>query len=203
VLDDPPRRSQVVLLVLLVEGGLGGLAVGLGWLIDCPPWQDIRWDWWDSVLAVGATLPLLVIFLLCLRFPVGPLARIKAFAEDVIQPVFRTCTLLDLAAISLLAGVGEELFFRGLLQGFFSRWFHPYLSLAVASMLFGLLHAITPTYALLAALIGAYLGWLYIHIGNLVVPITAHALYDAFALTYLVRGRRADHVSVGKAQSTG
>lgn len=191
MLDDSPRRREVVFLVLLVEGGLGGLAAGLGWLIDCPTWQDIRWDWRDFVLAVGSTLPLVVIFLLCLRFPVGPLVRIKAFADDVIKPVFRACTLLDLAAISLLAGVGEELFFRGLLQGLFSRWFHPYVALAGASVLFGLLHAITPAYALLAALVGIYLGWLYVHIGNLLTPIIAHSLYDAFALTYLVRSRAA------------
>jgi membrane protease YdiL (CAAX protease family) len=121
------------------------------------------------------------------RWPVGPLARIKAFAEEVIKPLFRACTLLDLAAISLLAGVGEEMLFRGVLQDVFSRWLDPSLALVLASVLFGLLHLITPTYALLAALMGAYLGWLYAQTGNLFVAIMVHALYDFFALGYVVR----------------
>src|SRR5262245_42503794 len=119
--DDTPRRREVVLLAVLFEGGLGVLALGFGWLVDCPPWQGLYWNVKDTFLAAIATLPLLLLFLLCVRWPLGPLARIKAFAEEVIKPLFRACTLLDLAAISLLAGVGEEMLFRGVLQDLFSR----------------------------------------------------------------------------------
>ena len=67
--------------------------------------------------------------------------------------------------------------------------------LLAASVLFGLAHPITPAYAVLAAMIGVYLGWLWLAFDkNLLVPITAHALYDFLALIYLVRtrGRRPD-----------
>jgi membrane protease YdiL (CAAX protease family) len=189
MLDDPPRRREVVVLAFLFEGGLGALAAGLGWLLDCPPWQVIHWNVPDLLLAAGATLPLLLIFLLCVHWPIGPLARIKTIADEIIKPLFRPCTLFDLTAISLLAGLGEEMLFRGVLQGLCSRWFDPWLALAIVSVLFGLLHSITPTYALLATLMGAYLGWLYVRVGNLLVPIVVHALYDVFALAYLVRNR--------------
>jgi membrane protease YdiL (CAAX protease family) len=53
-------------------------------------------------------------------------------------------------------------------------------------VLFGLLHPITPTYAVLAALMGAYLGGVWLASGNLLVPIVAHALYDFIALAYLL-----------------
>jgi membrane protease YdiL (CAAX protease family) len=56
-------------------------------------------------------------------------------------------------------------------------------------VLFGLLHLVTPTYAVLAALMGGYLGWLYVRTGNLLVAIIVHALYDFFALSYFVKGR--------------
>jgi membrane protease YdiL (CAAX protease family) len=189
MLDEPPRHREVLLLALLAEGGLAALALGLGWLIGSPPWQSLHWDLQDILLGVAATLPLLLIFLLCVRWPVGPLAQIKAFAEEVIKPWFSSCTLFDLAVIALLAGFGEELLFRGVLQDAFSRWLNPWLALALASVLFGLLHLITPTYAMLAGLMGGYLGWLYVRTGNLLVAIIAHALYDFFALTYFVKNR--------------
>ncbi len=184
--NDPLRRREIILLAVLFEGGLGVLAAGTGWLIGSPPWTSLHWDVRDALYGIGATLPLLLIFLLCLRWPFGPLKRIKAFAGEVIKPLFRACSLLDLAAISLLAGLGEEMLFRGLLQDVLSRWLNPWIALVLASVLFGLLHLITPTYAVLAALMGAYLGWLYVRSGNLLVPVVAHALYDFFALSYFI-----------------
>jgi membrane protease YdiL (CAAX protease family) len=189
MLDYPPRRREVVLLAVLFEGGLGVLALALAWLIGCPLGQSLSIDGRDILFGVAATLPLLLIFLLCLHWQIRPLVRIKAFAEEFIKPLFRPCTLFDLAAISLLAGLGEEMLFRGVLQEVLSRWLNLWLALTLASVLFGLLHLITPTYAVMATLMGAYLGWLYLRSGNLLVAVIAHALYDFFALAYLVRGR--------------
>jgi membrane protease YdiL (CAAX protease family) len=184
--DSPPRRD-VVLLALVVEGSLGILALGLGWLSDCLPWQSWSWDLQDVLWALSATVPLLLLFFLCVRWPLGPLVPIKQFVETVIKPLFQPCSLVDLAAISVLAGLGEEMLFRGVLQTVFSRWLPLGLALALASVLFGLLHWITTMYAVLATLMGAYLGWLYLHSGNLMVAALTHALYDFVALTYLVK----------------
>ena len=38
---------------------------------------------------------------------------------------------------------------------------------------------------MLAAIVGAYLGWLFVITGNLLVPVVAHALYDLVALAVL------------------
>ncbi|HKW87104.1 MAG TPA: CPBP family intramembrane glutamic endopeptidase [Nitrospiraceae bacterium] len=187
MLDDPPCRRRIVLLAVLFEAGLGVLALAVGWAIHCPIWQSVQWNFNDGLFALAATVPLLLIFLACVRWPIGPLARIKTFAEEVLKPLFRSCTLLDLAAISLAAGFGEEALFRGILQSALSRWLALWLALTLASLLFGLLHWITPTYAVLATLIGAYLGWLFIDSGNLLVPILVHALYDFFALAFVAK----------------
>ncbi len=93
--------------------------------------------------------------------------------------------------MSLLAGVGEELFFRGVLQPELISWTGTLAGLIAASVVFGLLHAITPTYALLATAVGAYLGWLALASGNLLGPMIAHGVYDFFALAYLIRAGRA------------
>jgi membrane protease YdiL (CAAX protease family) len=119
---------------------------------------------------------------------VGPLARIKQFCREVVRPIFAPCTLLDLALISACAGIGEELLFRGVIQAALSRPLGTGLGLAAASLLFGLLHPITPVYIVLAGLMGAYLGAVWLASGNLLVVIIAHGLYDFLILAYLVRG---------------
>jgi membrane protease YdiL (CAAX protease family) len=48
---------------------------------------------------------------------------------------------------------------------------------------------ITPMYAVLAALVGLYLGGLFIWSDNLFVAIVSHASYDFVALSYLVSRR--------------
>jgi membrane protease YdiL (CAAX protease family) len=189
--DEPSEvddRLTVVLLAILVEGGLIVLAWVLGWLLDEPPLAQFRWDARDALRGVVATVPLLLLFLALLRWPVGPLGRIKQFSEEVLRPVLARCSLLDLFGISGLAGLGEEMLFRGVAQGFFSHWLPPALAVALASVVFGVLHAITFTYAVLAACMGAYLGWLWIATGNLLVPIVTHALYDFVVLVYFLRG---------------
>ena len=75
--------------------------------------------------------------------------------------MFRRCTLAEFGIIALLAGVGEEMLFRGVLQGTISRWIRPEIGLVAASALFGLAHLITLMYALAASLMGIYLGWLW------------------------------------------
>jgi len=49
-------------------------------------------------------------------------------------------------------------------------------------------HFITPTYALLAALTGAYLGLVWSWTGNLLPVVLMHTLYDFLVLLYLLRG---------------
>ena len=174
---------------VLVEGGLIVLAWALGWLLDQLPLRDFHWKWWDALWGLVATVPMMALFFLMLRWPVGPLLRIKRFSEEVLRPLLEPCSVLDLLGISVLAGLGEEMLFRGVLQGAFAHWLKsPWPALALASVLFGLLHAVTLTYALLATLMGAYLGWLWYATGNLLTPILAHALYDFLALLFLLRG---------------
>ena len=92
--------------------------------------------------------------------------------------------------ISLLAGLGEELLFRGVLQLGLTDWFGLPIALVATSTLFGLAHLITPTYAVLAGIIGIYFGMLAVVTDSLFAPVAAHALYDWAALTYLVSSAR-------------
>ena len=110
------------------------------------------------------------------------------FVRELVVPLFRDCSLVELAVISLVAGIGEEMLFRGLIQGAAGRWIEsPAVGLVLASVVFGLAHPLTRAYIVLAGVIGAYLGGLWLATDNLLAPIVAHALYDFLALVYLVR----------------
>jgi membrane protease YdiL (CAAX protease family) len=186
--EESPDARAVVAVALVTEGGLTIIGLALGWFLARPPWMQI--DWTASAWASGllATIPPVLGLVLTTRYPVGPFRGLQEVMREWIIPLFRSCALWQLLFISCLAGLSEELLFRGVLQRGIEQFSgSPWLALAVASVLFGLAHPITPTYAVLAALIGAYLGWLMMATDNLLVPMVAHAAYDFAALVYLVR----------------
>jgi membrane protease YdiL (CAAX protease family) len=185
--DDLRRRLVVVLIGAAFEGGLALVAWGLGWLLGQAPLADCHWTAAGAGLGVAAALPMLLLFAAVRRWPVGGLVRIQRFFEEVLQPLLRDCTLAELALLSLLAGVGEEMLFRGVLQPVLMRWLGPAPGLLSASVLFGLFHPITATYVVLAAGLGLYLGLVAWAGGNLLIVIVAHALYDFVVLVYLLR----------------
>ena len=98
-----------------------------------------------------------------LTWPVGPLAKVKEFCEEEVVPLFDKSYWSELALISLSAGVGEEMLFRGVLQASFTDWLGSGGGLALASILFGVLHPISVSYIFIAGFLGFYLGaiWIY------------------------------------------
>ena len=194
-----PPRGYVYFLAVIFEGGLVLLWLAASHWIDMPTSDQGQPSVKAFVLGVAATLPLLPLmyFLSLSRFP--PLRRLMAEIDETLVPFLSRLTVADFAVIAIFAGFGEEGLFRGLLQGWLAEQISPAAGLAVASVLFGLLHFVTPAYAVIAGLLGLYLGILYLATGNLVVPIVVHALYDFLALLYLVRWRKAPGRGSGRA----
>jgi uncharacterized protein len=174
-----------------VELSLLLLAAIAAWAFDLPLFADLHWNGLDFCLGVAATIPLLLAFACLLQSTLPALERIRLFLETVMKPAMGHWNWLQLAWISILAGVCEEALFRAVLQGGLSEVVGPGLALVLAAVLFGFCHWITHAYALLAALVGLYLGGLWLWTGNLLVPIVAHAVYDFVALAWLLRWRRS------------
>jgi membrane protease YdiL (CAAX protease family) len=187
--DQAPAGRWIVPVAVLFEGGLAALAWGLAWLLDLPVEEQLRWDWEAAGLGAAACVPMLALFWACLHVPLPGLERIRGLSRDMIRPLFAPCSLGELAVISALAGLGEEMLFRGVLQAVLGDWLGTWSGLLLAAAAFGLAHAITPTYAVLAGLMGAYLGALWLLTGGLVAPAVAHGVYDFVALVYLTRAR--------------
>jgi membrane protease YdiL (CAAX protease family) len=167
----------------LAIGGEGTLAlVGIGWasiaghpLAPGPIAPGI-------VAGVASALGLAVVQLWLLRRAPDylPVRALRQLYRDTLRPLFARVSRLDIAIISVLAGLGEELLFRGAMQ---AAW-GPF----VASVLFGLCHIggrATVALGLWAALVGGFLAWLAIATEGLLAPILAHTLYDALALSYI------------------
>jgi membrane protease YdiL (CAAX protease family) len=176
----------IVPLAIAFEGGLFVVALGLGWLLDTPALATLRVTWRAAGLGVLATVPPLLLMWWLLRTTWAPITRLNREIEHTVAPLFAGSTPVQLAVVAVAAGLGEEVLFRGVVQEALIGWSGPAIGLLATSLLFGLVHLITPTYAALAGLLGLYLGALALYSGNLLAPVLVHALYDLVALTYWV-----------------
>jgi membrane protease YdiL (CAAX protease family) len=175
-----------LLIVVGFEASLAVVAIVLGAILGVDPLATLAWDGWAVFWGLLAAAPLLLLLWLIVRFPVRPLGELIELVDQFIADALHGATLRHFALISLLAGIGEETLFRGLAQPLFGDLIGSrFAGLTLASILFGLAHSVTPAYAVLAAIVGAYLGLLWIMSGNLLAPIVAHTAYDFFALWYL------------------
>jgi membrane protease YdiL (CAAX protease family) len=188
--DASHSPAKFVRQALQFELALGLAAAIFGLWMTQPPWQRFEWTLAAAGWGVAAALPMLALLAATQQFRRGPIGRLNQLVETFVLPLFAGCTIGDLAVIALVAGLAEEMLFRGAIQPALANWLGPIAGLVSASLLFGLAHAITPTYAVLTALIGGYLGWLYLYSDNLLVPATAHALYDFLAIIYLRRSNK-------------
>ena len=185
--DPAPQHSPPVATVIGFEAALVPTALVLGWLVGVEPLQTLVWSQHDLLWGLVATLPLFLGLWMMLKVRRGPLARLITVLDRSIIQWLRDAQWWELAILSAMAGIGEELLFRGLVQQGFDKWTeNPLLALVVSSVLFGLMHAVTRTYAVLATLVGLYFGYLWLATGNLLVPIIAHGVYDFGALLWLI-----------------
>jgi membrane protease YdiL (CAAX protease family) len=185
------RDSQFVRLAIAGEAALALLAVGLGRLLGFSPLTSLQLGSRSLLWGVLATPPLLLTLVWIWRRPGGPLRRLVDFVVDELGPLLSSRSAAELALLAALAGLGEELLFRGLIQAGLARLLPGWLALLSASVLFGLAHFATSTYAVVAGLMGLYLGGLFLLQGSLLAPIVTHALYDFAALLLVVQRYRA------------
>jgi hypothetical protein len=188
-------------MAVIVEGGLALVAILLAWLFRVPLREQIP----ESAERLGyavmrgvlVTLPMFAIFLWLVHSSSTTLRELRQQVEWLVAEMFPSSSFGQFALVALLAGVGEELLFRGVIQSISSQWTTPLAGLIITSLLFGAAHALTKLYFFLATAIGLCFGALVMQYNDLVAPMVAHSLYDFFALSYL--GRR---VRLGRSSST-
>ena len=193
-MDDLTDRRQFLNLAALFEGGLVLAAIVLGWFVDVNPLEYLILKWESIAWGVVASVPMILLFLLSYRFPVGPFLKIKRFLVEMLGPPLAACRWYELILLAIIVGFCEEILFRGVLQPWFENLGGPAVGLVGSNVLFGLAHVITPLYGVLAGLTGCYLGWLLDFSGerNVLIPVITHAVYDYLAFMVVVRGYRQE-----------
>ena len=147
----------------------------------------------ELLLGVVAVVPLCLFNFLVLHKFVGQfgyLKQIEEFVDQVIKPLADRLNVFEALALSIAAGVGEELFFRGVLQ--------TETGLLISSLAFSLMHFGTAAIHYLSLvviyfLIGLFLGLLFLYSSSIWPPIICHATYDFVALLYLRSCYRGKH----------
>jgi uncharacterized protein len=200
-LHDP---DELFLTAILVEGSLGALALFLGWLIGPDPRALIPFANAEALPILGqnmlwgiaAAIPMLIFVEGIQRVDCEPVQELHRLSQEGFIRSLMKLSPLELILISLCAGVGEELLFRGWLFHFVAQLeflqnlgtagmevpVAAMVALVFSSFLFGLVHPISKLYFVLAMLSGLYLGAVMMWTESLIIPIVAHAFYDAFQL---------------------
>jgi membrane protease YdiL (CAAX protease family) len=176
------ERSNFLRAAVLLQGGLFLGALAIGWGLGVPLWERCSWSFSSVAVGVIATLPMLLMLAIIYRSRFSGFVRIQKLVSEILGRSLIECRLLDLVVVAFLAGISEEFLFRGVLESYFCRW-GLLAGLVISNLLFGLCHALTITYAVLASAIGIYLS-LTQRLStepNLVIPIVSHSLYDLVA----------------------
>jgi hypothetical protein len=213
-MDETERTEQtpdeVFLTAVLFECALGGLALLLGWAIgpsaraSVPEFDPEQlWPIITGILyGCLAAVPILLCIELIRRIPWEPIQELERLTDDGMIKALLQLRPTELIVISICAGIGEELLFRGWLMYWLAEAAGASPStpeplalgaaLVVSSIVFGLFHPITRLYVVLASFMGLYFGALVLYTENLLVPIAAHATYDAVQLIMTARSERVE-----------
>jgi uncharacterized protein len=162
----------------IFQGALIPLAVLLGALLGIPVPAQFDWSIGAVLIGVLATLPMLGFLALLAGSGLRAYRVLESQVRGFLRALFRGAPAGSVALLALLAGFGEEMLVRGVLQGWLTEQMPAVWAILLAAVVFGLAHYLSGFYFLFATLIGIYLGVVYHLTGNLLVVSLAHALYD-------------------------
>ena len=183
-MNSKESQKNLLKLALVFEGSLAMVYVldrlyqdqALAWVL--PTWREV-------LFGILSSQALFVFNRVLVRVSIKRRWTIFVeFLREMIFPIASGLTVFSALLISLSAGIGEELFFRGFLQ--------PKIGILGASAIFGLIHFVfnLKKYYLIVILyifIGMLFGLIYEFFGGLWAPVIFHCFYDFSALLYFKR----------------
>lgn len=171
---------------LLFQGAIGVVGLVAVLMVGIPVHNDGMSAGAAIIWGLAGSLATYGVIMLLTRIPglsrdswQGQMEKLHRFACDYSWPV--------LISLSALAGVGEELLFRGALQGWLVWQLNDGVAIAAAAVLFGLVHYLSFAYFVIATALGLVLGTVYWLTGSLLLVMVWHGVYDMIALYSLRR----------------
>ncbi len=186
----------IVLTAFIFESLLVGAALALAAFAGRP--LQIRPSADAFLLGAAAALPLLLSNLTLLAWSrrYNFWRTLQQFTDEVVYPFCAELTLPYALLVALLAGIGEELFFRGALNTTFIEAFGLYGGTIHSSVIFAFCHFLGRSWRyfsvfVLYSLFGIYFSLITMLSMNLFPAIVCHVIYDFLAITWLRRHGRA------------
>ncbi|CAG7855978.1 hypothetical protein MCAMS1_00307 [biofilm metagenome] len=177
----------------LFEASLIVVAIALAWFVDINPFATLHLTNSAILYGIIGTIPLFMLFLALELINTDSVVAIRRFLLETLGPALHRYDWSDLFVLAAIAGISEEVLFRGVIQPWMESFWGVAGGLIGSNIVFGLVHAITPLYLVLATVVGIYLGLALDYGGerNLLTPIIIHWLYDFLAFMALMRSYRA------------
>ena len=183
---DAPGHDAIMTLAVFAEGGLAPASLVLGWMLNHPPLRRFSWDFPQAMTGALLAIPLAGFLIIALRWPRFLFVGLRRLFDDEFVPLLGNSTWDDLALIAVATGVGQEMLFRGVFQQTLMDLLGEGWGIVLASLLFGVLHPISISYALMTFGVGLYLGTVYAVSGNLLTSITCNITYVFILMSSLV-----------------
>lgn len=170
-------------MAAVAYSGMALAAVGIDALAGSGLQSSFDFNGRAMLLGVLAVLPMIPVLFVA--------TGLRDRVVDLLGQTLSECRFVELVLLAVLAGVCEELLFRGALEGWWAR-LSPLAAMLAVNLLFGLCHALTPTYFVLATAFGLYFSLLARIDGprNLIPPIIAHTVYDLIGFVLIAREYR-------------
>jgi membrane protease YdiL (CAAX protease family) len=180
------KFSKGFALILLSQLAIVALGIFFIWALGVQR-PDANIGWLQAVV-IGTLLAIttFVLFALVYRFG-GKFAQALLNDTRRVSGIFGGYSLVHLACVAVLAGVGEELLFRGFLQTWLSNHFAITAAILATSIIFGLLHYLSHAYFISVTLMSIAFGIAYYITDSLLMVMVWHGVYDFIALVVLVK----------------
>ncbi len=179
------------------EASLVLVAIVLGWFSGINPFETLHFSEMAIFYGVLGTAPLFLMYLALEHIQVEPVVKIRRLLLDTLGPGLNRYHWTDLFILAAIAGISEEMVFRGVIQPWMESSWGVTVALIASNIVFGLAHALTLLYFVLATAVGIYLGLSLDYGGerNLLTPVIIHGLYDFLAFIALMRAYRSSQIT--------
>ena len=85
--------------------------------------------------------------------------------------------LFNLVLVAIIPAIGEELFFRGIIQSYIKSFLNPLWAIVVTALIFSAAHGQFEGF-LPRFFLGLLLGWLFQRSGSITLPILTHCIFN-------------------------
>ncbi|MGR8930569.1 MAG: CPBP family intramembrane glutamic endopeptidase [Gammaproteobacteria bacterium] len=193
--NSPTLPGKFFRAACVFEAALTLLAIVLGWFLNVDPFATLKFDEHALLNGILLTLPMVLLFFATQELPYEPIQEIRQLLLDTLGARLYRCHWTDLLILASIAGFSEEVLFRGTIQPWLEDAIGVMAGLVISNAIFALVHAVTRLYAILAFLMGLYLG-ISLDYGDersLLTPVVIHGLYDFIAFLIILRDFRKNH----------